>query len=192
MSQTMPPFLNRKEFLLGLSGFWLAGCSSSAPDADSAKGPLRVFKMGERAGVGVLTYNVLEAEYKTQLGAAGSPRMPEKRFLVIRLQITNGGGKVAEVPLFSLIGPDGETHPEVQNGEGVAQWFGILRRIAATATEEGRILFDVTPRDYKLEISDGGETGKELLAHVEIPMQFDTAEPIPAGGQGSLPTGAAK
>ena len=50
-------------------------------------------------------------------------------------------------------------------------------------TEEGRIVFDVSPRPYKLEVTDGGETGKELLAFIEIPMDFDTAEPIPSSGQ---------
>jgi hypothetical protein len=183
----MPPFLNRKQFLLGLSGVVLASCGGNSSSPDASKTPVRTFKMGERAAAGTLTYNVLEAEYRTQIGSATAPRIPEKRFLVLRLAITNGGGKEAELPMFHLVDAAGESYPEVQNGEGVAGWFGILRKIAPTSTDEGRILFDVTPRDYKLEVTDGAETGKEILAHIEIPMQFDTTEPIPAAGQGSLP-----
>ncbi len=154
------------------------------------KGPVKTGKIGERVSVGNITYNILEAEYKTQLGTTTAPKLPEKRFLILRLAITNGGAKDVDLPMFTLVDEKGDTHQEVQDGAGVAGWLGMLRKIGPTTTEEGRVVFDVMPKDYKLEVSDGGEMGKELLAHIEIPMQFDTAEPIPAAGQGILPAGA--
>jgi hypothetical protein len=185
MTQNESSFPSRKEFLLSVAAIVLAGCNNNADPA--AKAPAKTGKMGERVSVGVITFNVLEAEYKTQLGTAASPRIPQKRFLILRLAITNGGAQDADLPLFSLVEANGETHQELQDGAGVAGWFGLLRKIGPTSTEEGRVVFDVMPKDYKLEVSDGGELGKELLAHIEIPMQFDTAEPIPAVGQTGLP-----
>lgn len=188
MTQKDTSFPSRKEFILGLAAAALFGCNSA--DSVATKGPVKTGKVGERVPVGVITYTILEAEYKTQLGTASAPKLPAKRFLILRLAITNGGSKDADLPMFSLVDSSGETYQEVQDGAGVNQWFGMLRKIAPTSTEEGRIVFDVMPKDYKLEVSDGGEMGKELLAHIEIPMQFDTAEPIPAAGQGVLPAGA--
>lgn len=134
--------------------------------------------MGERAGVGVLTYNILESTYTSQLGESTNPRIPEKRFLVMRISVTNGGGKDLDIPLFTLVDEKGEKYQELQNGDGVKSWFGILRKVSPTMSEEGRIVFDVKPQNYRLIITDGGETGQELTASIEVPMDFDTAEPI--------------
>lgn len=188
MTQKDTSFLNRKEFVLGLAGLGLFGCNSA--DSVTVKGPAKTGKIGERVSIGVVTYNVLEAEYKTQLGTASSPKLPQNRFLILRMSITNGGAKDVDLPMFTLVDDKGEVYQEVQDGAGVNQWFGMLRKIAPTSTEEGRVVFDVMPKDYRLEVSDGGEAGKEQLAQIEIPMQFDTAEPIPAAGQGILPAGA--
>ncbi len=184
MTQFQASFQNRREILaaLGAAAAVLGACTRDGENAGAPKIAAKVFKMGERVPVGLITYNVLEAEYKTQLGGVAQ-KMPQKRFLVLRLAITNGGNKEAELPLFSLVDDKGETYAELQEGEGVANWLGLIRKIGPTMTEEGRILFDVMPRDYKLQVSDGEETSKEQLAHIEIPMQFDTAEPIPAAGQ---------
>lgn len=145
----------------------------------------KTFKMGERAAVGVLTYNVLEASYVSQLGDAGKSRIPEKRYLVIRLAITNGGAKEAELPLFRLVDSAGTEIGELQDASFLSGWFGLIRKVGPTQTEEGRILFDVAPKNYKLEITDGGEAGKEQLAFVDIPIEYDTSEPIPNAPQAS-------
>lgn len=162
----------------------LAGCANSG-DAANPRANAKTGKMGERVSIGNVTYTILEAEYKTQLGTVASPRIPKERFLVLRLAITNGGAKEVELPMFTLVDADGKEYPEEQNAEDVAGWFGMIRRLGPTSTEEGRIVFDARPRDYKLEVTDGGETGAEKIALIEIPMQFDTAEPIPAAGQAS-------
>jgi hypothetical protein len=127
----------------------------------------------------------LEATYFTQLSEAGKSRLPEKRFLVIRLAITNGSGKEAELPLFRLIDDQGSEISESQDADFLPGWLGIIRRIGPTQTEEGRILFDVSPKLYKLEVTDGAEPGKEQLALVEIPIDFDTSEPVSAPAQAS-------
>ncbi|MDX2269570.1 MAG: DUF4352 domain-containing protein [Bryobacter sp.] len=164
---------------------FLAGCGGT--NSELPKQEVKMGKMGERVSIGNLTYTILEAEYKTQLGTLSAPRIPKSRFLILRLAITNGGAKEVEVPMFTLLDPEGNEYPEEQSAEGIDGWFGMIRKLGPTSTEEGRVLFDVRPRDYRLEVTDGGETGSEKLAHIEIPMQFDTAEPIPAVGQGAQP-----
>jgi hypothetical protein len=185
MTQKEFSFQNRKEFLTLLVGGLLASCGKGPESDAEIKMAAKTFKMGELASAGVVTYNVLEAEYKTQLGTTSSPKIPQNRYLILRLAITNGGAKEVDLPLLSLIDSEGNAHQELHSDMGVSGWFGLLRKVGPTATEEGRVIFDVAPKDYKLEVTDGGVPGKEQLARIEIPMQFDTAEPIPAAGQGA-------
>ena len=140
----------------------------------------KTFKMGERASAGNLTYNVLEATFFSQLGDIGKSRIPQKRFLVVRMSITNGGAKEVELPLFRIIDNSNIETPELSDADFLKGWFGLIRKIGPTQTEEGRILFDVAPKNYKLEVTDGGEVGKEQLAFIEIPIDFDTTEPVQA------------
>lgn len=190
MTQNQLPIHSRRGFLLAATATATAttlletACSRDAAEVETkTKQAVKTFKMGERAPIGKLTYSVLESTYSAQLSAGGKPRMAEKRFLVIRMAITNGSGNEAEIPLFRLIDDKGVETPEIQEADFLPGWFGLIRKVGPTMTEEGRILFDVSPRPYKLEVTDGGQTGKEQLAYIEIPMDFDTAEPIPTGVQ---------
>ena len=186
MSQNQFPIHSRRGFLFAATAATVlqTSCSREAAEVETkSKQAAKTFKMGERAAIGTLTYSVLESTYSAQLSAAGKPRMAEKRFLVLRMSITNGSGKEAEIPLFRLIDDKGVETPEIQEADFLPGWFGLIRKVGPTMTEEGRIVFDVSPRPYKLEVTDGGETGKELLAFIEIPMDFDTSEPIPSSGQ---------
>jgi hypothetical protein len=186
MTQVPLPFQTRRAFLFSASAGLLttASCSREGAETDAKiKQASKTFKMGERAGVGNLTYNVLEATYFSQLGETTKSRIPEKRFLVIRLSITNGGSKEAEIPLFRVLDSNGTEISEVADADFLKGWFGLIRKIGPTQTEEGRILFDVAPKNYKLEVTDGGEIGKEQLAFIEIPIEFDTSEPVQAGPQ---------
>ncbi len=179
--QNCPMFHSRRRFFLAGSGaaLSLVSCAREGAETESkAKLNAKTYKMGERAVVGALTYNVLEATYFTQLGEAGRSRLPEKRFLVIRMSITNGSGKEAELPLFRVVDDQGTEIGEVQEANFLSGWFGLIRKVGPTQTEEGRILFAVSPKSYKLEVTDGAEPGKEQLALVEIPIDFDTAEPV--------------
>ena len=186
MTQDQPQFQSRRGFLAATPAalLTLAACAREGAETDAKiKRASKTFKMGERASIGALTYNILESTYFTQLGDSGKARLPEKRFLVIRMSITNGGAKEAEIPLFRLVDDNNAESSEMQNAEFLPGWFGLIRKVGPTLTEEGRIVFDVAPKTYKLEVTDGGETGKEQLAFIEIPMEFDTSEPIPAGAQ---------
>ncbi len=183
MTQVQPPFQTRRTFLLATttSLATLASCSRDGAETDAKiKQASKTFKMGERAGVGNLTYNILEATFFSQLGDIGQSKIPQKRFLVIRMSITNGGAKEAELPLFRVVDSAGIETPELQDADFLKGWFGLIRRIGPTQTEEGRILFDVSPKNYKLEFTDGGEVGKEQLAFIDIPIDFDTSEPVQA------------
>jgi uncharacterized protein DUF4352 len=129
--------------------------------------------MGERVQVGTLIYNVLEAEWKDEMGQ----KTPAHRFLVLRLTITNSGGKEARPPLLTLVHTSGSEHAELSEIEGLKDWLGLLRRLDPAATEDGRIVFDVARGAYKLRLSDGGEPGQENTAMVEIPLQLETPTP---------------
>ena len=48
--------------------------------------------MGERVAVGPLTYNVIESAWQNQLGSEFKMRIPEQRYLLITVSVTNGGG----------------------------------------------------------------------------------------------------
>ena len=97
------------------------------PGCGNRQDPLRVdYEMGERVTVGPLTYNVVESSWRSQLGNEFKLRMPEQRFLMITVSVTNGGGHEVSVPLLTLENASGQTFLESDNGEGVDNWFGIL------------------------------------------------------------------
>jgi len=131
------------------------------------------YRMGERASVGKLVYIVTEAEWQPALGdPASGGRIPENRFLQLRLTITNGGGETLHIPLLALYDADGKSTRESDNGEQVSGWLGLLRQIKPAETLQGAILFDVKPAAHKLQITDSGDPENELVAYVEIPLDL--------------------
>ncbi len=136
--------------------------------------------MGERVPVGQMTYNVIESAWKTQLGESFRVRTPEQRFLLIKLSVTNGTGKDVSIPLLTLEGTNGQTYRELENGESVDNWFGLLRTISPGETQQGNILFDVPLTSYKLRIPDIGDPELEKYVSVQIPLQLDSNVPIPS------------
>lgn len=165
-------------YLAGITSLVLAGCGSS-------QNSLRIdYQMGERVSIGPLTYNVVESVWRSQLGDGFKIRIPQDRFLLITISVTNGGGKEISVPLLTLEDSKGKGILESDNGEGVDNWFGILRSLSPAQTQQGRILFDVGLTSYKLRLTDGGEPGSEKYAWVEIPLRMDTdtgvTSPVPS------------
>jgi hypothetical protein len=118
------------------------------------------------------------------LGDVFKTRTPDQRFLLITVSATNGGGSEISVPLFTMEGQNGQSFRESDNGEGVDNWFGLLRTLKPAETQQGRILFDVPLSSYRLRLTDGGEPGVENYAWVEIPLHLDTdvTAPVPAPG----------
>jgi hypothetical protein len=140
----------------------------------------RDFSMGERVPVGQMTYSVIESSWKTELGQGFKIRTPEQRFLVIKISVTNGSGKEVSVPLLTLEGTNGRMYQEMADGDGVDNWFGVLRTIGPGQTQQGNVVFDVPLTSYKLRVPDLNESGFESYASVQIPLRLDSDLPISA------------
>jgi hypothetical protein len=136
------------------------------------------YPMGERVTLGPLTYNVIETAWRSQLGSDFKLRIPQQRYLMITISVTNGGGREVSVPLLTLENQSGQTFLESDNGEGVDNWFGLLRTLSPAQTQQGRIVFDVPLTSYKLRVTDTGESGTERYAWVQIPLHMDADSPI--------------
>ena len=155
-------------FSLFLLAIALGGCGGKGSSA-------RIdYPMGERVTVGPLTYNVVETVWRSQLGDLLKIRVPEQRFLLITISVTNGGGRDISVPLLTLENQNGQSFRESDDGESVDHWFGLLRTLSPAETKQGRILFDVGLTSYRLRLTDGGDSGAEKYAWVEIPLRIDT------------------
>jgi hypothetical protein len=145
------------------------GCSIGGVNA-----PVR--QMGELTTVGPVVYNVLETEWRTELGAAADAMLPEDRFLVVRLTITNSGNQQVAVPLLSVEDPNGESHLELSEVKGVSGWLGPLRILEPASTLQGAIVFDVPSGDYLLRVTDCGDLETEKTALIEMPLTIATPE----------------
>jgi Domain of unknown function (DUF4352) len=136
------------------------------------------YPMGEKAHVGPLTYTVVETAWKTQLGQTLNIRVPQRRFFLVTVSVTNGGGKEVSIPLLELEDANGKAYPESENGAGVDNWFGLLRTINPAETQQGRLLFDVPLTSFRLRVTDAGEPGSERYAWVQIPLHMDIEQPV--------------
>jgi hypothetical protein len=135
------------------------------------------YQMGDKVPAGPLTYNVVEKVWRSQLGESFQTRLPENRFLVITIAATNGSLVEVSLPLLQLEAPDGKVYRELDNGEGVDNWFGLLRTLGGGQTQQGRILFDVPLSAYRLRLSDG-DSASGHFTYVQIPLQVDTEMPL--------------
>jgi hypothetical protein len=137
---------------------------------------VRIVPMGERAEVGPFVYSVLEAQWKSQLGDQIAPRLPAHRFLLLRVSVTNGSPRVFSVPRMVLLGAAGDEYPELTDGEGVDEWFGVLRRVAPVETVTRWILFDVPRNSYHLRVSDDAFDPADVKsALIEIPIRMESS-----------------
>jgi hypothetical protein len=78
------------------------------------------------------------------------------------------------VPAFTLVDQDGSTYSELNNGEKIPMWTGLLRSVRQGETLQGNVAFDVPPRHYKLRVSDETE---QKGAWIEIPLTFAPETP---------------
>lgn len=140
------------------------------------------YEMGERVTIGPFTYIVVESSWKNQLGEGFQARSPQNRFLELTVSITNGGSSEASVPMLSVEASDGKLYQELNDGTGVTNWLGIIRTVGPAQTIQGRILLDVPLSSFRLRLPDGGESGYEKYAWVEIPLHIDADQvqvPLP-------------
>jgi hypothetical protein len=137
------------------------------------------YQMGDKVPAGPLTYNVVDKVWRSQLGDGIQARVPENRFLLIKVSVTNSGGTEVSVPLLQLEASSGKLYSEVEGGEGVEEWFGLLRTLSPGQTLQGHILFDVPLGSYRLRLSDG-DSATGHFTYVQIPFQMEDDPPPPA------------
>jgi hypothetical protein len=147
----------------------LCSCSSR-PAVDE---PVRTYQMGERVVLPPFTYAVYDKQWLPQLGTGAEARLPQNRFVVIRISATNGGGAESYVPNLTLEDDAGNACSEVSNGDSVPNWIGFLRSVKPVDTLQGNILFDCPPKHYRLKLVS--EEGKS--AYVDIPLSFEAEGP---------------
>ncbi len=129
----------------------LAGCSSDTAE----KGPeVRTVPAGEKAGIGHLTYSVVDSQILTKLGDDMTPRVPHDRFLILQLAVTNSSNVDNPIPAVELVGDSGTVYNELPDGTGVNNWMGIVRHVGPGQTERGAVVFDAPAAHYRLRFSD--------------------------------------
>ena len=142
-----------------------AGCAHRAPTP--------VYQMGERAEVGPYVYSVLEAHWAGKLGDEPNPRLPRHRFLLIRISVTNGTPKDFSVPQMTLISQSNVEYPELAEGSGVRDWYGLFRRLGPSETVTRWILFDAPHSDYRLRVGDDAFDPADMrTALIEVPTRL--------------------
>jgi len=129
--------------------------------------------MGEHAQAGILIYTVLDTEWLDQLGEAPDVKLPQHRFLAVRMSITNSGAAASGVPQAVLIGANGTRYEELGKASGLSAWLGYIRSVNPADTLHGRIVFDAPPADYQLKLNSGaGDADGETAVLVALPLQF--------------------
>jgi hypothetical protein len=150
--------------------FSLAACRDSA----KTTGFVGTFNMGERAQVGPLIYTIFDTQWAISLGEGTSQRIPGNRFLMINLSVVNSGGSAnSSVPTFTLIEDSGQTYQELDNGEGIRDWMGFVRRVRPAESLQGIVAFDVPQKRFKLRVADENER----YAYINIPLTLGDAPP---------------
>jgi hypothetical protein len=81
-------------------------------------------------------------------------------------------------PLLRVVDKQGRETPELAEGTGVEEWWGLLRPLSPGQSVNRRILFDVSPGDYDLSVNDGGDPDREQSALIRIPYRLREASPI--------------
>jgi hypothetical protein len=136
-------------------------------------------EMGEKVELGPFTYVVVESSWRNQLGEGFAVRSPQNRFLIVAISATNNSGDEVAVPRLSVEGSGGQMYQEVEDGAGVTNWLGVLRLLRPGQTLQGRVVFDVPLGSYRIRLPDGGGTGYEKYAWVDIPLRIDS-DPVQA------------
>jgi hypothetical protein len=142
---------------------------------------IRSYTIGERADAGLIIYTALEAAWKSQLGQPPASRLPQDRFLLVRLRVTNSSPQEASIPLATLVAPSGKEYAELSDGEGVEEWLGVLRRLKPNETVFGWVLFDAPRGDYQLRVSDDAfDPADARMALIQIPLRLEaTSDYLP-------------
>ncbi|MBI1787036.1 MAG: DUF4352 domain-containing protein [Acidobacteria bacterium] len=137
------------------------------------------YQMGEKAQVGPLIYNVMDAKWMTQIGDGGEARKPVHRYLLVSFSVVNSGASDRYVPLLHVVGNSGEAVPELSDTAGAPGWIGIVRKVKPAEKLEGTVVFDAEPRRYRLRIAE--ESEPDWTAFVDLPLRLEEgAPPLPS------------
>src|SRR5579863_8447123 len=127
----------------------LAGCSGATPNRD-----IKTYGAGEKATVDHLTYTIIDTEIQTRLGDDASPRVPQNRFYLVQVSVSNGGSSNLSIPSLALVDDSGKAYPELSDGTSVPNWLGVVRKVNAGQTEQGYVAFDAPTSHYRLKLGD--------------------------------------
>jgi len=148
----------------------------------------KVYEMGNAAVVGPLSYVVQGTEWRDLLDADTGQRVPSSRFLLVNISVTNKSAGEVSIPLLALVDAQGKEYPELDKGDGVPQWLGLLRSVQPSQVDSGILLFDVPPGSYRLRISGGGDVEHESTALVNLPFTVDSVPAKPADPMAAPPS----
>ncbi len=152
----------------------LGTVTTSCRDSSTPKQtPVGTFNMGEKAQVGPLIYTVFEPKWEITLGEQPTPRIPVNRFLILNVSAVNSGSGPVSIPTFTLIDDNGQNYQELDNGEGVANWLGFVRRVRPAESAQGTIAFDVPQKRFQLRVADE----EDHFALINIPLTLGEAPP---------------
>ncbi|HSW50980.1 MAG TPA: DUF4352 domain-containing protein [Bryobacteraceae bacterium] len=155
--------------VVALSCLCLAACTPE-------RTVIRSYTIGERADAGLIIYTALEAVWRPQLGESAAPRLPQDRFLLVRLRITNSSPHETSVPVTTLVSSSGREYQELSDGEGVEDWLGVLRHLKPNETMFGWVVFDAPRGDYQLRVSDDAfDPADARLALIQLPLRLEAA-----------------
>jgi hypothetical protein len=169
---------SRRTAPLAVAAALLILCSCSQPVGDQPQ----TVDLGHRISLGHLTYTGFEVQWLPQLGTGSNARIPQSRFLLIRMSVVNGGSETLLIPNLSIEDDKGNSHDELMNGEGVQNWVGFVRRAKPAESIDGNIVFDVPPQHYRLKITD---ENSEHAGFIDLPLSFGsdiqglTPTPVP-------------
>ena len=159
---------------IGLFLLLSAGCSRHSSSE------IRTYSMGDRVELGHLVYTVFETRWASQLGEGPTARVPQHRFFLVRMNVGNTANSRAIVPNMNIEDDQGNSYPEIRDGESVPEWLGFLRPVTTLEAAAGNVLFDVPPAHYKLRVTD---EDSQRAALVDIPLSFRSDSPdLPTPG----------
>ena len=130
--------------------------------------------MGDRVQLGSLIYIAYDSQWLTHAGDGASARIPENRFFVVRVSVTNSGAGNVAIPAMTVTDDDGKVYDELPNGDQVPQWIGFVRSVKPADSLQGNVVFDCSPRRYRLKVSDENEQNSALI---DIPLTFGAETP---------------
>jgi hypothetical protein len=163
-------------FVAFLSAVAAAGAMSAC--SASSGSPGHAYAMGERVEVGRLVYTVFETRWLTQIGEGPAARVPQNRFFLVRMSVSNTGDGELLIPNLAVEDDKGNSYPELSDGEGVPQFLGVLRPVTKASAAVGNAVFDAPPQHYRLRLWD---EENQRTALVDIPLTFRSDIPeVPA------------